>query len=120
MGRRLDPDELLLEALVAEREGVVVQAEEVQDRGVQVPLVDGVLRDVVAEVVGLAVDRSRLDSPAGQPHRVAARMVVAPVVVRLELALRVDGAPELSAPDDERVLEQPALGEVGDQCRSVP
>ena len=36
MGGLLDADELLVEALVTEGEGVVVQAEEVQDGRVQV------------------------------------------------------------------------------------
>ena len=48
MGWRFDADELLVEALVPEGEGVVVEAEEVQDGGVQIPLVHGVLGDVVA------------------------------------------------------------------------
>jgi hypothetical protein len=30
-------------------------------------------------------------------------------------ALAVDGAAELAAPDDQRVVEQPALLEVGDE-----
>ena len=40
---------------VAEGEAFVVEAEQVQDRGLQVVDVDRVLDDVEAEVVGLAV-----------------------------------------------------------------
>ena len=43
-------------ALVAEGEAFVVEAEEVQDGGVEVVGVDGVFGDVEAEVVGLAID----------------------------------------------------------------
>ena len=42
-------------ALEAVGQPLVVDAEQVQDRGVQVVDVDGVLDGVVAEVVGLAV-----------------------------------------------------------------
>ena len=45
----------------------MVDAQAVQDRGVQVVDVDRVLDDVVAEVVGLAVDDARLDAAAGEP-----------------------------------------------------
>ncbi len=44
-------------------------------------------------------------------------MMVAAVIVGGELALAVDGAAELAAPDDQRVVEQAALLEVGDQGR---
>ena len=42
-------------------------------------------------------------------------MMVAAVVVRGQLALAVDRAAELAAPDDERVVEQAALLQVLDQ-----
>ena len=51
----LDAGQPLVEALELEREPRVVDAQAVQDRGVQVVDVDRVLGDVVAEVVGLAV-----------------------------------------------------------------
>ena len=71
--------------------------------------------DVVAEVVGRAVDQTRLDAAAGHPHREAARMVIAAVVGRGQLALRIAGAAELAAPDHQRVVEQAALLQIGDQ-----
>ena len=59
-GRRMfDAGQPLVEALELEGEPFVVDAQAVQDRGVQVVDVDRVLDDVVAEVVGLAVDRCR-------------------------------------------------------------
>ena len=74
-----------------------------------------VLDDVVAELVGLAVDLAALGAAAGHPHREAARVVVAAVVLLGESALAVDRAAELAAPDDERVVEHPALLEVLDE-----
>ena len=47
-------------ARVAVGEPLVVDAEQVQDRGLQIVDVDGVLDDVVAEVVGAAVDVAAL------------------------------------------------------------
>ena len=69
----------------------------------------GILDDVVAEVVGLAVDRAALRAAAGHPHGEAARVMVAAVVLVGQAALRVDRAAEFAAPDDERVVEHAAL-----------
>ena len=51
-----DAGEPHVEALELEGQAAVVDAQAVQDRGVEVVDVDRVLDDVVAEVVGLAVD----------------------------------------------------------------
>jgi len=59
----------------------VVDAQAVQNRGVEVVDVCGVLDDVVTEVVGLAVHDPFLDAPAGEPDGEALGMVVAAVVV---------------------------------------
>lgn len=45
----------------------MVDAEKVQDCGVEVMYVDGVLGDVVAPIVGLAVSDSTFYPPAGHP-----------------------------------------------------
>ena len=47
-------------------------------------------------------------------------MMVAAVVLRRQLALAVDRAAELAAPDDQRVVEQPALLQILDQRRATP
>ena len=54
----------------------------VQKRGLQVVDMDRVLRDVVAVVVGLAVDRAALEAAARNPHAVARAEMVAAVPVR--------------------------------------
>src|SRR5262249_50545058 len=76
--------------------------------------VDGVRDNVVAEVVGGAVDDSRLDSPAGQPHGEAAAMVVPAVVVAVA-ALAVDCPAELAAPYHQGVFKEAAALQVNDQ-----
>ena len=93
----------------------MVDPQAVQDRGVQVVDMHRVLDDVVAEIVGLAVDDARLDAAAGHPDREAARMMIAAVVLARQFALAVDRAAELAAPDDQRIVQQPALLQILDQ-----
>ena len=88
-----------------------VEAELVQDRGVDVGDVMPVLDGVEAEFVGRAVDDAALDAAAGQPDREAVGVVVAAVG-----ALRTRGAAELGGPDHERVVEQAAVLEVVEQA----
>lgn len=54
---------------VAEGESLVIQSQEVQDRGVQIVDVHGILRHVPGDVVGLAHYLPTLDAAAGQPNR---------------------------------------------------
>ena len=96
---------------------LVVDAEEVLHRGVQVVHVDRVLDDVVAELVGLTVDMAAFDAAAGHPEAEATRVVVAAVRVLGDLALAVSRAAEFAAPDHERVFQQAALLEVLDEGR---
>ena len=64
---------------VAVRQLLVVEAQQVQDRRVQIVDVDLVLDGGEAELVGRAVDVPALDAAAGQPHREAVVVVVAAV-----------------------------------------
>ena len=79
------------EAEVASLEPVgqlgVIDAQAMEQGGVEIVNVHRVVDDVVAVVVGLAVDVSALDATAGQPDREAASMVVASVVWRASGAL---------------------------------
>ena len=54
---------------VAVRQLRVVEAEQVQDRRVQIMHVDLLLDGLVAELVGGAINRAALDAAAGQPAR---------------------------------------------------
>ena len=96
-------------ALGSDREFRVVDAEQVQHRGVEVVNAHRVLRDPVAEVVGGAVGDAPLDATAGQPDREGLHVVVAAV------ALRHRRAAKLRAEDDERVVEHAAAGEILDE-----
>ena len=100
-------------------EAGVIDAELVQDGGVEVMDVDGTggefflggidglaigTEDVVAVIVGGSVGHTGLNAAAGHPSGEAARVVIATVVILGELALGIGGAAEFAAPDDERVL----------------
>src|SRR5262249_54870483 len=93
-------------------EPLVVEAEQVQEGGVQVVDVDLVRDGGEAELVGGAVDVAAFDAAAGQPHREAVVVVVAAA----EGGQFGDGgAAELAAPQDEGAVEQAALVEVGEE-----
>src|SRR5262249_11851202 len=102
---RLDAGELLVEALVAVGEALVIEAKKMEHRSVEFMDVDGILDDVVGEVVGLAVDLARSAPASRNPHGKAAWVVVAAVVGGGQAALRVDRAAELTSPDHERLVE---------------
>ena len=101
---------------VAVGEALVVEAEQVQDRGVQVVHARGVLDGFEAELVGGAIDGAAADSAAGHPHGEAVRVVIA-AELGLAVAAELDGrrAAEFAAPDHERVVEHSALLQVGQQ-----
>ena len=115
-----------VESLEFDRQAAMVDSQAVENRGVQVVDVDRVLDDVVAEVVGFAVHDTRLDAATRHPDREAARMMVATVVLARQIALAVDGAAKLTAPDNQRVVQQPALfrdpgpaHRPADRCRDI-
>ena len=78
----------------------MVDTHEVQDGGVQVVHMHGILGDVVAEVVGLAVRGARLHAAARHPHGEATRVVITAGFRAVPLALARDAPSELAAPDD--------------------
>src|SRR5262245_21339842 len=90
----------------------VIDAQAVQDGRIEVVDRDRIAHDVVAEIIRLADGHATFDAASRQPKSEAARMMIAAIVVRSELALRVDSTPEFPAPDDESVLEHTALLEV--------
>src|SRR4029079_19494577 len=94
---------------------LVVDAQHVQDRRLQVVHGHRVRGDVVAEIVRLAENGPPLHPSAGDPHAEVARMVIAPAVGVGELALAEDRPAELPAPDDQRLVEETALLEIRDE-----
>lgn len=105
----LHAGELLIQSLVFESEVIVIESQLVEKRCVKIADMDGVLGDVVAEVIGIAVDQTAFDTATGHPHCEGTWMVVATVVRFGERSLGVNRAAEFTAPDDEGVFEHAPL-----------
>src|SRR5579883_3410462 len=84
---------------------LVVDAETMKDGRVQVVNFNRIGRDVVAIVIRFAEGEAWLNSSARKPHREAARVMVAAIILGCQLALTVNRAAKLAAPDHKRVLE---------------
>src|SRR5439155_16608800 len=82
-------------------------------RRVQIVHVDLVRDHAVTKLIRLADRNPRLDSSAGRPDGERVGMVIAPGVLAGILVYR--SAAELTAPEDDGVVEQTALLEVLDQ-----
>src|SRR5690606_14931928 len=104
--RALGADQLLVESRVEERQAVRVEPHLRQDRRVQVLDVERLLDGLVAELVGRADRDAAADAAAGEPHREARGIVVAAGALRV-LGGRLPA--ELTAPDDDRRVEQATL-----------
>jgi len=84
----------------------VVDAEQVEDGGLEVMDVHRVLHDVHRQVVGLAEGQPAPRAAARHPLRECVGVVVAtPSLSISEVALDERRASELTAPDDQRVVE---------------
>ena len=80
---RVDAGEFLVQTHEGEGEFVVVDADLVQNGGVEVADPDFVFIDVVAIIVGFSVGHATFDAAASHPSGEAFRMVVAAVLVAL-------------------------------------
>src|ERR1041385_934251 len=94
----------------------VIDAQTMQDGGLDVVHMDGVLHNVVAVIVGLADREARLDAPTCHPDREATAMMIAAVLGRGEAALTIYGPAEFSTPDYQSVIEHSTLLQVEDQA----
>ncbi len=88
-------------------EPFVIDAQDMENGGMQVVDVDGILGDVVAIIVGSAIGDAFFDAGAGKPVGKTARMMV-PAKAAGEIALREAGPAELAPPDHQRVFEKAA------------
>jgi hypothetical protein len=69
------------------RQPLVIHPQKMQHRRLKIMDVHASFSDVVAEIIGRAVDEAGLHAAARHPHRETARMMVAAVVGRRQLAL---------------------------------
>ena len=63
------------------RQFFMIDAQQMQHRGMQVMHVNRIVENVVAVVVGFSIGNARFDAAAGQPDRKAPGMVVPAVIV---------------------------------------
>src|SRR3954466_9033567 len=68
----------IIAALESEREPFVIEAEQMQNRRLQIVNENFVLRDAEAELIRFAVRESALRAAAGHHHRVTIRIMIAP------------------------------------------
>src|SRR5215467_5732178 len=78
----------------------VLDSEAMQDSGLQVVGVDRIFENVVAIIVGLADGEAALDSPACEPDRKTARVMVAAIVGSGEFPLAIYGSAKFTRPND--------------------
>lgn len=74
-------------ALVFEGESFVVDAEQVQQRGVEIMNVNRILHDVIAKLTSFTVDQTPLHPTSRHPSGEASRMMVPTVVGAGEFSL---------------------------------
>src|SRR5688572_2374800 len=91
------------------REFRVIEAEQVQDSGLQIVDGNAVLDALQPEIIRPPDDLACTDAAACQPHAETVRMVVAPIAEVGTLLLGHWRSSEFAAPDDERRIEQAAL-----------
>ena len=108
--RAFDTTEACIEALELEGEGVVIDAELIEHRGVQVVNGGDLFHRRVAKIIGRAVNDAALDTCACEPH--GHRFVV---MISTAAALRHRRATELTGPYDQRVVQHAALLQIGDE-----
>lgn len=108
--------EAVVPALESVGEPGVIEAQGVEEGGVKVVDVDGVLGDMETEWIGFSVGDAPFHSAACGPHGEGLGMVIpAQFSAQFGAALDHGGAAEFPAPDDERVIQEAALLEVLDE-----
>ena len=70
-----------IQAIVCKGEAIVIDAQLVQDGRVDVAHMNRIFYDIVAEVIGLAVNYTFLDSATCHPHGETTRMMIPAIVV---------------------------------------
>ncbi len=106
-----DIGEAAWDAVVIEGEAFVIEAEEMEEGGVEVVERVDVFDRTASEFVRFSVTGAAFDAGTGHP----AGETVGVVIATLGAFLEHRHAAELRAPHHERVLEHPALGEIADE-----
>src|SRR5207248_1373849 len=120
----IDIGEAKAAALVEIVQPFMIDAEEMEDGGLEIVDVDrtrsegGLIRadsvairigDVVAVIIRASIGHAWFDTAACEPNAEATRMMIASIIVLGELALGITGAPKLSTPNNQGVFEHATL-----------
>lgn len=100
----VDVGEAAVDAVLTDRELLMIDAHEVENGGVEVVAVGGAFGSLEGEVVALTIRGSGLDSGAGHPSDEGAAVVITAVG-----SLGEGGAAEFGGPDEEGVFEEATL-----------
>src|SRR5205814_6208804 len=90
-------------AAVVEGEFLVIEAQQVKNRRVQIMHMHTVLNGVVSEFIGGAMNDAAFYTAASQPHA-EPKAVMIPALG----AFGSGSAPEFAAPDHEGIIQEPA------------
>jgi len=85
----------------------MIDAHRVQNGGVKIMNMNGILDNVVAKLVGFAVTKSGLEPTTGEKHRETSGMMIATVIA--DSALRINRAAKLTAPNHQGILQEATL-----------
>lgn len=110
--------EAVVSALVPECQAFVVDAKLVHQCGMEIVHRHLVFDDRVAEIVGLTMDQARLKTSSGDECGEAVGMMVTPVRFFYLPVLAERCPSEFPTPNDNCVLEESALLEIKNQCRT--
>ena len=107
----------MVEALEGEGVFLGIDPQEVQQGGVKVADVDGVLCDLIAEGIGLTVMETGFYASTRHPKSEGVRVVVASgeLAIRAAAVFLHGRAAEFAGPNYQCVLEQTALFQVGEE-----
>ena len=104
----------VITALESVGQPLVIDAQQMKQRRVQIVDVHSVLDDIEREGVRFTVDRAWSDSATSHPNGKASSMVVTPVIGVSQVSLAIGCPAKLATPHNERVFEQASLPQVAD------
>ena len=90
----------------------VIKAQAVENRGIQIVYVYGILHYVVGKIICLSIRKTGAEAGARKPNRKAAWMVISTVIGSRQFSLRKNRSSELAAPNHQRIFQQATLLQV--------
>ena len=93
----------------------MIDAQAVQNCGIQIMHGQGVLSDVITEVIGLTECHARFHSASGCPDGEATGMMITTVIGGRQCSLTIDGATKFTRPDNECVIQHAPLFQIENQ-----